>query len=338
MSRSVLLVPRVLLLAALVFSLLVAVPAPVDASTSAEQDFVQRLNQERAARGLHQLTVRSDLRSVARSHSATMASQDRLHHNPSLGSDVSNWQRLSENVGVGPSVGSLHTALMNSPGHRANILDRRVTEVGVGVVVRNGRIWVTQVFRLPRGATIPSGSSQTFPGGFSDVPRSSTHGRDIERLRTENITAGCGSNRYCPGRAVTREQMASFLVRAFDVPRSSRSRFRDVGGTHATDIRSLADAGITKGCNPPKNDRYCPKGSVTRAQMATFLVRALDLPATSGNRFRDVRGRHTAEINALARAGITKGCNPPKNDRFCPNDPVTRAQMASFLVRALQHH
>ena len=61
----------------------------------------------------------------------------------------------------------------------------------------------------------------------------------------------------------------------------------DPGGTFADDndsiheasIEAIADAGITKGCNPPVNDLFCPKDVVTREQMATFLVRALDLPA-----------------------------------------------------------
>ncbi|MDJ0953725.1 MAG: S-layer homology domain-containing protein, partial [Acidimicrobiia bacterium] len=100
-------------------------------------------------------------------------------------------------------------------------------------------------------------------------------------------------------------------------------------------IEALAAAGITKGCNPPQNDRYCPNDPVTRGQMAAFLVRALDLPPGSAGTFTDDDGVFAANIEALAAAGITKGCNPPQNDRYCPNDPVTRGQMAAFLARAL---
>lgn len=328
---------RVLLLAALLLTMLVAASPAAHASTTAEQSFVERVNAERASRGLHKLAMRTDLRSVARSHSQTMASQNRLHHNPSLSTDVSNWQRLAENVGRGSSVTSLHSALMNSAGHRANILDARVTEIGVGVVVRDGRMWVTQVFRLPRGATIPTSSGiNTFPGGFSDVARSSTHGQDIETLRQRKLTTGCGNNRYCPKNTVTRGQMASFIVRATSgLNPSNSNRFSDVpaGNPHRADINALARAGITTGCNPPRNDRFCPTQPVTRAQMATFMARAMKLPGVGGNRFTDVRGTHTADINALARAGVTAGCNPPSNTRFCPNQAVTRAQMATFLIR-----
>jgi hypothetical protein len=113
--------------------------------------------------------------------------------------------------------------------------------------------------------------------------------------------------------------------------------FGDVptGSTFAVDIDWLADSGITKGCNPPLNTNFCPDTAVTRAQMAAFLVRALDIPSSTGNPFGDDDGtQFEGQIGAIAAAGITRGCNPPDNDRFCPDEPVTRAQMAAFLVRA----
>ncbi len=110
----------------------------------------------------------------------------------------------------------------------------------------------------------------------------------------------------------------------------------DDGSPHEGDIEAIAAVGITKGCNPPANDRFCPDDPVTRGQMAAFLVRALSLPDGGPAGFGDTRG-HTfeADIDRLAAAGITKGCNPPANDRYCPDDPVTRAQMATFLTRGL---
>ena len=80
-----------------------------------------------------------------------MASTGKMEHNPNLGSQVTGWSSVGENVGFGPSELSVHTALMNSPGHRANILNTGYAQVGVGVVVRNGRVWVTEVFRTPAG-------------------------------------------------------------------------------------------------------------------------------------------------------------------------------------------
>jgi hypothetical protein len=102
------------------------------------------------------------------------------------------------------------------------------------------------------------------------------------------------------------------------------------------DIEKLAEAGITKGCNPPVNDRYCPGENVTREQMAAFLVRALGLTDSGAVDFVDDNNSgFETDIDKLATAGITKGCNPPVNDRFCPNNPVTRGQMAAFVARAL---
>src|SRR5690606_10138221 len=102
--------------------------------------------------------------------------------------------------------------------------------------------------------------------------------------------------------------------------------FTDVGPGHVfvSDIAWLGDEGITRGCNPPQNDRFCPDDPVTRGQMAAFLVRALGLPAATGT-FTDTTGHvFEGDIPRLAAADITRGCNPPANDRFCPDDPVTR--------------
>ncbi|MGH2357895.1 MAG: S-layer homology domain-containing protein, partial [Candidatus Limnocylindria bacterium] len=78
---------------------------------------------------------------------------------------------------------------------------------------------------------------------------------------------------------------------------------------------------------------FCPAAVVTREQMASFLVRALHLPATGTDYFTDDAGSvHEPDINSLAASAITGGCG---GGRFCPNDAVTRGQMAAFLRRAL---
>ncbi len=114
-----------------------------------------------------------------------------------------------------------------------------------------------------------------------------------------------------------------------------RGMFRDDDDSvHEDAIEHIGTLGITKGCNPPVNDRFCPDADVTRGQMAAFLVRALALPPASRDHFVDDAGNQFQDaINRLASAGVTRGCNPPANDRFCPNDRVTRGQMAAFLVR-----
>jgi glucose/arabinose dehydrogenase len=111
----------------------------------------------------------------------------------------------------------------------------------------------------------------------------------------------------------------------------------DDGNTHEADIEAIAAEGITKGCNPPFNDLYCPDDTVTRGQMAAFIRRALDLPSTDTDHFDDDSGStFEADINAIAERGITRGCNPPANTRFCPDKPVTRGEMSAFLRRAFE--
>lgn len=176
---------------------------------------------------------------------------------------------------------------------------------------------------------------------FIDVPAGHLFYEEIEWLATADITRGCNpprNDRYCPDDKVTRGQMAAFLARALDLPEFDESEtFVDDDATpFEQDIERIFVAGITRGCNPPANDRYCPNDEITRGQMAAFLVRALDLPPGPADAFVDDDGSiFETEIEALAAAGITRGCNPPTNDRYCPTDTVTREQMAAFLFRAL---
>ena len=164
---------------------------------------------------------------------------------------------------------------------------------------------------------------------FEDVPSEHPFFTFIAWMAEKQITLGCAANLYCPNDPVTRAQMASFLVRAFSLPPASSDQFVDIAGSpHESNIDALVAFGITKGCDI---DRYCPEMSVTRGQMASFLVRTFLLPA-GPDLFTDDEGSvHEADINALAQAGITFGCEPTK---FCPDDVVTRAEMAAFLFRS----
>ena len=164
---------------------------------------------------------------------------------------------------------------------------------------------------------------------------------DIEWLAFNGVTRGCNppiNTEFCPDAYVTRGQMAAFLVRALDLVDRLDDPFTDDDDSiFEADIERLAAAGITKGCNPPTNDRFCPDGSVTREQMAAFLVRALGYTDDGGGDLfvDDDDSVFEADIDRLGTAGVTKGCNPPANDRYCPTGTVTRGQMAAFLHRAL---
>jgi hypothetical protein len=113
------------------------------------------------------------------------------------------------------------------------------------------------------------------------------------------------------------------------------SGFWDVGdtSTFALDVAWMAAEQITHGCNPPWRDDFCPGRSLTRAEAAAFLARALELSPGPAGRFVDDDGStHEADIERLAASGITRGCGPVT---FCPEQPLRRDEMAAFLHRAL---
>lgn len=123
------------------------------ADASQENEFLAKINAERSAVGLGALTMSGSLQTYARSHSTYMAEgscPDDLtichSSNAQLIAAVgSGWTDLGENVGRGGSVDAIHTAFMNSDGHKANILGN-YTMVGIGTVVSDGTIYVTVVF------------------------------------------------------------------------------------------------------------------------------------------------------------------------------------------------
>jgi hypothetical protein len=103
----------------------------------------------------------------------------------------------------------------------------------------------------------------------------------------------------------------------------------DDGNTHETDIEVIAAAGITRGCNPPTNDAFCPDDGFTRGQSAAFFNRGLNLLPSGVDAFvDDDTSIFESDIDAIAAIGITVGCNPPTNDEFCPDETVTWAQWA----------
>ena len=182
------------------------------------------------------------------------------------------------------------------------------------------------------GTSVPPASAVDLPPGGTFIDdNGSVHEGDIEAIRAAGITNGCGADRYCPIQAVPRDQMAAFLDRALALPSTNMDFFSDDGASpFQGSINRVASAGISLGC---AEGRYCPAANVTRAEMASFLVRAFDLTAGTANQFSDDDGStFEADIDALASAGITKGCAA---GQYCPHGAVTRAQMASFLGRAL---
>ncbi len=188
-------------------------------------------------------------------------------------------------------------------------------------------------------AALPAAADATDPGGTFIDDNGSVHEGYIEAVAAEGITVGCNpptNDRFCPDDPVTRGQMAAFLVRAFDLTDGAGSDLfsDDDTSVFENDIDRLATRGITRGCTATL---FCPGDTVTRGQMAAFIARAFGYTAGAGDDLfvDDEDSIFESDIDRLATAGVTLGCNPPTNDRYCPDSAVTRAEMATFLGRAL---
>ena len=168
-------------LTALVTGAATAAPA---GATSVEDAFTSRLNQERSSRGIPRLTPRAALVDVARAQARRMAGRSTLYHNPNLTSEVRNWRWVGENVGYGPDALTVHAAFMNSPAHKANILDRDYTEVGIGAVTVDGRVWVAEVFRRPLRVTTSTRTTSLTRATFSHTLRPGSTGAAVQRVQS----------------------------------------------------------------------------------------------------------------------------------------------------------
>jgi hypothetical protein len=162
----------------------------------------------------------------------------------------------------------------------------------------------------------------------------------IETLLHNGITAGCGGGNYCAAASVTRAEMAVFLLvskfgASYLPPEATGTVFTDVplGSFAAAFIEDIAARQVTAGCG---GGNYCPGDSVTREQMAVFLLRTLEGPTytppdCTTPTFTDVpcSSVFAKWINEIALRGITAGCG---GGNYCPTEPVTRGQMAVFLT------
>lgn len=304
--------------------------APVDDAT-----MLELINGARAEAGLDPLVVAQELLAPAEAQTDAQIAAGTIFHSSDLGSVTTGWQALGENVGVGPSMPILHDAFMNSAGHRANILGD-YNQIGISAKqAESGQFYITVMFMKKPLPIAETTIVDLEPGTITDI-EASVFVEDIEWLAEHGIAIACdGATDYCPGVAVTRAEMATMMVRALDLPAASHDYFADDDGSpHEDDINALAQAGITVGCHTLSS--YCPDAPLTRAQMASFFVRALDLGSADADFFvDDSTSVHQSNINAIAAAQITLGCNPPANDQFCGSRDLTRGHIAAFIRRAL---
>jgi uncharacterized protein YkwD len=112
-----------------------------------EKKLFHKINTARKNHGLKTLDLSAKISKMARNHSEKMAKQGKLFHSClSCKFQGWNWHALAENVATGPGVKAVHKKLMKSPSHRANILGSQYHKVGVGIVKRKGKLWVTEIF------------------------------------------------------------------------------------------------------------------------------------------------------------------------------------------------
>ena len=142
-----------------------------------------------------------------------------------------------------------------------------------------------------------SGGGLVGAGGFSDVDDGSVHGSAVGVLAALGVFDGteCGGGLFCPDEPILRWQMAVWLVRVLEEAKPESvgsSRFADVdaGAWWASYVERFAELDVTRGCAVGPL-RYCPDRSVTRGQMAAFLVRAFSLGTGSGGRVHRRWGR-----------------------------------------------
>lgn len=197
------------------------------------------------------------------------------------------------------------------------------------------------------GTSVPGGSAVNLvvsSGPFIDVAAGDFFYDAVNLMLSHGITGGCAANppKYCPNDNVTRAQMAIFIVRSIvggdNFTYSATPHFSDVGVNDFGFkwIQKMFELSITAGCG---NNNYCPNDAVTRGQMAIFVIRgrlgaAADATFTfpAAPSFTDVPANYPyfKWIQRMKLDSITGGCG---TGVYCPDDPVTRGQMAIFIVR-----
>lgn len=238
-----------------------------------------------------------------------------------------------------------------------------------GRLQRTATVLVTVAVALAAAGNGPAWSAETVPGArdtsvFACPPErvpdaafvdtsGNTFRADIDCLAWYGITTGGPggrpANQYGPGLAVSRDQMASFIVRSLDfvdpglVPAyDGQNRFTDVGSTsaHVEAINRLADVGIVfGGAGGAPATTYSPGQPVQRDQMASFIARTIGFVLEASvcvnvrNYFDDDNGNtHETCINGLADVGIVVGTSP---GRYTTAASVSRAQMSGFIMRMM---
>lgn len=180
-------------------------------------------------------------------------------------------------------------------------------------------------------------ASAAITSHFTDVPTTKPYANAVYELADRNIIGGYEDGTFKPAASITRGQAAAIIakLRNLDTRNVKDPGFKDVSPSLWSygAIAALANEGIINGYG---DGRFGPNDSITRAQMASILVKAFDLPfyyySSSENPFTDTQrlGSHQVNINILYKMGITSGTSPTT---FSPNSPISRAQAAVLITK-----
>ncbi|MGM9951162.1 MAG: S-layer homology domain-containing protein [Lysinibacillus sp.] len=172
---------------------------------------------------------------------------------------------------------------------------------------------------------------------FRDVPADNSHYASIENLASKDILSGYSDGTFRPNNYVTRAQAAKIIAKSLNLTsnNTNRQQFRDVpkNSEYFDAIQALSERKIIGGYS--SDNTFRPAEWLTRAQMAKILTRAFSLEQaqTITYPFRDIPNDSSFkyDIQSIYDEGVTNGTSATT---FSPNKPVTRGQMASFVVRA----
>lgn len=325
-------------IAALAGSVLVSGSA--QAATSAEDigaEFIlSSTNSYRGANGSAHLMRDGSIDAVAQRWAQKKLPGLDLTHNPSYGSQMpqSGLGAWAENIawacgfgGAKKNAAAMMAGWKESSGHRANMLNKAYTHIGIGFAYNSSTDCAFAVQNFGK-----------YSGTFTDVPARHQFSTHIEWLVNRQITTGYADGKFRPSRSVSRKEAAAFLYRmagspSYKAPASSPFTDLKPGDQFYREINWLAAKGITTGYG---DGAFRPNNRVSREQMAAFLYRSANSPsarAPSKAPFPDVPqdAKFAKEILWLSKSGITTGYS---DGNFRPGGDVAREAMAAFLYRS----
>ena len=170
---------------------------------------------------------------------------------------------------------------------------------------------------------------------FTDVPDGAYYSAPVYWAVDKGVTNGTDETHFSPDNPCTRAQMVTFLWRAAGSPQpaSADAAFPDVAADsyYAQAVAWAAEQGVVKGTS---ETTFGPDQTVTRAQSVTLLYRYLGQKTEAGNSFLDVAdgAYYFDAVQWAAASGVTNGTS---RNTFSPDSPCTRAQIVTFLSRAM---